>query len=193
MIVYEPRMELKLPRTKRPRRRELNRFLRQAIEATEVAGEVSVLLAGDEAIRKLNRQYRRKDSATDVLSFPAASTAEGIAGDLMISMETALRQAEERGHTLEMEIKLLLLHGLLHLAGYDHETDDGAMRRKEMRLRRELGLSEGLIERAGLDHAHLDHAHLDHADLDHADLARSHSEPSLQRARQERSRRAVRA
>jgi len=188
MIVYEPRMELKLPRTKRPRRRELNRFLRQAIEATELAGEVSVLLAGDEAIRKLNRQYRRKDSATDVLSFPAPSTPEGIAGDLMISMETALRQAEERGHTLEMEIKLLLLHGLLHLAGYDHETDDGAMRRKEMRLRRELGLSEGLIERAGLDHAHLDHAH-----LDHADLARSHSEPALQRARQERSRRAVRA
>jgi probable rRNA maturation factor len=147
-------LELKLPRTKRPRRRELNRFLRQAIEATELAGEVSVLLTGDEAIRKLNRQYRRKDSATDVLSFPAASTADGIAGDLVISMETSLRQADERGHTLEMEIKLLLLHGLLHLAGYDHETDNGAMRRREIRLRRELGLSEGLIERSRLDQAH---------------------------------------
>jgi probable rRNA maturation factor len=141
-------MELKLPRTKRPRRRELSRFLRKTIETIELGGEVSVLLAGDEAIRKLNLQYRHKNAATDVLSFPAAATAEGVAGDLVISVETALRQADERGHALEMEIKLLLLHGLLHLAGYDHETDDGAMRRKEMRLRRELGLSEGLIERA---------------------------------------------
>jgi probable rRNA maturation factor len=75
-----------------------------------------------------------------------------------------------------MEIKLLLLHGLLHLAGFDHEIDNGAMRRKERRLRRELGLSEGLIERARLDQTHLD---------------RAHSEPSRQRSRQERSRRAV--
>jgi probable rRNA maturation factor len=96
-------------------------------------------------------------------------------------METALRQADERGHTLEMEIKLLLLHGLLHLAGFDHEIDNGAMRRKERRLRRELGLSEGLIERARLDQTHLDQASLD----------RAHSEPSRQRSRQERSRRAV--
>ena len=135
-------------RSSRPRRRELARFLRQAIEAIPLGGEVSALLTGDRAIRKLNRQYRRKDAATDVLSFPALATAQGVAGDLVISVETALRQAEERGHPLEMEIKLLLLHGLLHLAGYDHEADDGAMRRKEIRLRRELGLTEGLIERA---------------------------------------------
>jgi len=147
MILYEPRMDLKLPRAKRPRRRELARFLREAIEAIELGGEVSVLLTGDEAIRKLNRQYRHKDAATDVLSFPAAAIAEGIAGDLVISVETAVRQEDERDHPLEMEIKLLLLHGLLHLAGYDHEADDGAMRRKEMRLRRELELSKGLIER----------------------------------------------
>jgi probable rRNA maturation factor len=83
-----------------------------------------------------------------VLSFPAAEVAEGVAGDLVISLETALMQAEERGHTLEMEIRLLLLHGLLHLAGYDHEADDGAMRRREARLRRELGLKTGLIQRA---------------------------------------------
>ena len=148
MILYEPRMDLKLPRAKRPRRRELARFLREAIEVIGLGGEVSVLLTGDEAIRKLNRQYRHKDAATDVLSFPAAAIAEGIAGDLVISVETAVRQADERDHPLEMEIKLLLLHGLLHLAGYDHEADNGAMRRKEMRLRRELELSEGLIERA---------------------------------------------
>lgn len=147
MIVYEPAVELKLPRAARPRRRELARFLRQAIDATGVEGEVSVLLTGDQAIRALNRAYLRKDKATDVLSFPAATTAEGIAGDLVISVETALRQARERGHTLEMEIRVLLLHGLLHLAGYDHETDDGAMHRKEIRLRRELGLTAGLIER----------------------------------------------
>jgi probable rRNA maturation factor len=147
MIMYEAAVELKLPRAARPRRRELARFLRQAIAATGLAGEVSVLLTGDEAIRTLNRQYRRKDKATDVLSFPVADTVEGVAGDLVISLETASRQAEERGHTLEMEIRVLLLHGLLHLAGYDHQTDDGAMHRKERQLRRELGLTAGLIER----------------------------------------------
>ncbi|HEY3989463.1 MAG TPA: rRNA maturation RNase YbeY [Acidobacteriaceae bacterium] len=148
MIVYEAAVELKLPRAARPRRRELARFLRRAVEAIGLAGEVGVLLTGDDAIRALNGKYRGKDKATDVLSFPAVGTAEGISGDLVISLETALAQAKERGHTLEMEIKVLLLHGLLHLAGYDHETDDGAMHRKERRLRRELGLTAGLIERA---------------------------------------------
>ena len=145
MIVYEPRIERILSRAERPRRRELGRFLRQAIDAIGLLGEVSVLLTEDQAVRVLNRQYRHKDKPTDVLSFPAA--VEGVAGDLVISVETALRQAEERDHPVEMEIKVLLLHGLLHLAGYDHETDNGTMRRKEMRLRRELGLSKGLIER----------------------------------------------
>jgi probable rRNA maturation factor len=148
MIVYEGEVELKLPRAVRPRRRELARFLREAIDATGLAGDVSVLLTGDEAIRTLNRTYRRKDKATDVLSFPAAESAGGVAGDLAISFETAFRQAQEHEHPLEMEIKLLLLHGLLHLAGYDHETDKGTMHRKEKRLRRELGLTAALIERA---------------------------------------------
>jgi probable rRNA maturation factor len=148
MIVYEAAVELKLPRAARPRRRELARFLRRAIAAVGLDGELSVLLTDDEAIRTLNRKYRRQDKATDVLSFPAVDTADALAGDLVVSLETALRQAQERGHTLEMEIQVLLLHGLLHLAGYDHERDDGAMRRKERRLRRELGLAPGLIERA---------------------------------------------
>jgi probable rRNA maturation factor len=148
MIVYEAATERKLPRAARPRRRELSRFLREALDATGLEGDVAVLLAGDKEIRALNRQYRRKDRATDVLSFPAADPDKGMAGDLAISLETALRQAEERHETLEMEIKVLLLHGLLHLAGYDHESDDGAMRRKEMRLRRRLGLAPGLIERS---------------------------------------------
>ena len=154
MIVYEPAVELKLPRAARPRRRELARFLRQAAAASGLTGEVGVLLTGDAAIRELNRQYRRKDKATDVLSFPATELAQGIAGDLVISLETALAQATERGHTLEMEIRVLLLHGLLHLAGYDHETDNGAMRRKEARLRRELGLPASLIERAHQSRSH---------------------------------------
>jgi probable rRNA maturation factor len=149
MIVYEAAVELKLPRAARPRRRELARFLRRAAAAAGLDGEVGVLLTGDEAIRSLNRKYRRQDKATDVLSFPAGDTTDTLVGDLVISLETALRQAQERGHTLEMEIQVLLLHGLLHLAGYDHETDDGAMHRKERRLRRELGLAAGLIERAG--------------------------------------------
>ena len=148
MIVYEPAIELTLPRAARPRRRELAHFLRRAIDATGLAGEVSVLLTGDAAIRALNRKYRHKDKATDVLSFPATAMVEGVAGDLVISLETALLQAAERGHPLEMEIKVLLLHGLLHLAGYDHEADNGTMHRKETRLRRELGLTAGLIERA---------------------------------------------
>jgi probable rRNA maturation factor len=153
MIVYEPAVELKLPRAARPRRRELARFLRQAIDAIGLAGDVSVLLTGDEAIRTLNRNFRRKDKATDVLSFPAAEGMEGVAGDLAISLETAFRQAKEHQHTLEMEIKVLLLHGLLHLAGYDHETDNGTMHRKEVRLRRELGLTAALIERTQRGHA----------------------------------------
>jgi probable rRNA maturation factor len=147
MIVYEPAVELKLPRAARPRRRELARFLRQAIRAAGLPGEVSVLLTGDGTIRALNRKYRRKDKATDVLSFPAAEMAQGIAGDLVISLETAYLQAKDRGHSLDMEIRVLLLHGLLHLAGYDHEADNGAMHRKEARLRRELGLTASLIER----------------------------------------------
>jgi probable rRNA maturation factor len=147
MIVYEPAVAAKLPRAARPRRRELMSFLREALALTRLTGEVSVLLTGDRAVRDLNRQFRRKNKSTDVLSFPATENAAGVAGDLVISLDTALRQATERGHSLETEIKVLLLHGLLHLAGYDHETDDGEMQRREVRLRRKLGLPGGLIER----------------------------------------------
>ena len=108
-----------------------------------------MLLTTDEAIRKLNRQFRGKDKATDVLSFPAKGLgAEGIAGDLAISVNTAMGQAAEQGHSLSTEIKVLVLHGLLHLAGYDHEVDAGKMARRERKLRGELKLPQGLIERA---------------------------------------------
>ena len=131
-----------------PTVRTLSRFLREAQEAVRLRGQVSVLLTTDAKIKTLNRDFRRKNKATDVLSFPAGEISRGeVAGDLAISVETALRQGREHGHALAVELKVLMLHGLLHLAGYDHETDDGAMARKEERLRLRLGLASGLIER----------------------------------------------
>jgi probable rRNA maturation factor len=96
----------------------------------------------------MNREFRGLDKATDVLSFPAEMPGpEKIAGDLAISVETARKQAAACGHSLGTEIKVLMLHGLLHLAGYDHESDSGQMRRREQQLRARLGLPLGLIER----------------------------------------------
>ena len=132
-----------------PSRQTLARFLREAQAAVKLSGHVSVLLTTDAAIRRLNRQFRGKNKATDVLSFPAEAPGPmKIAGDLAISIPTARRQAEERGHPLAIEIKVLMLHGLLHLAGYDHEIDAGQMARREQRLRASLRLPHGLIERA---------------------------------------------
>ena len=126
--------------------RTLSRFLAAAQTAMRLKGQVTVLLTTDAAIRKLNRQFRGKNKATDVLSFPAEGPgAEGIAGDLAISVTTALSQAAEQGHSLSTEIKVLVLHGLLHLAGYDHEVDDGKMARRERKLRAQLKLPQGLI------------------------------------------------
>ena len=145
-----------------PSRQTLARFLREAQAGVKLRGHVSVLLTTDVAIRRLNRQFRGKNKATDVLSFPAhpspvpksegpgapAPRVQEIAGDLAISIPIARRQAGERGHSLTIEIKVLMLHGLLHLAGYDHETDEGEMARRERKLRLKLRLPDGLIERA---------------------------------------------
>ena len=135
-----------------PSARVLSRFLREAQAAVRLRGRVSVLLATDRAIRRLNRQFRGIDKTTDVLSFPAQPSIQGqerIAGDLAIGVPTALRQAREQGHSLSVEIKVLMLHGLLHLAGFDHETDHGEMAKRERLLRGRLGLPQGLIERSG--------------------------------------------
>ena len=108
-----------------------------------------MLFTTDAAMRKLNRRFRGKNKATDVLSFPADGIgAEEIAGDLAISVPTALRQAVERNHSLSTEIKVLILHGLLHLAGHDHEADTGKMARRERQFRVKLNLRQGLIDRA---------------------------------------------
>ena len=132
-----------------PSRQTLARFLREAQAAVRLRGHVSVLLTTDAAIRRLNRQFRGKNKATDVLSFPALATGPvKIAGDLAISIPTARRQAEDRGHSVAIELKVLMLHGLLHLAGYDHEMDAGQMGRREQKLRTQLRLPHGLIERA---------------------------------------------
>jgi len=129
-----------------PTRPTLTRYLREAQSAVGLKGEVCVLLTTDEGIRGLNRRFRKKNKATDVLSFPAEA-GFGVAGDLAVSVETAARQAEEQGHRLSVELRVLMLHGLLHLAGYDHEADSGEMARKERLLRERLGLPLGLIER----------------------------------------------
>jgi len=137
-----PQKNLRLPSA-----RTLARFLAEAQAAVRLKGEVTVLLTTDAAIRKLNREFRHKDKATDVLSFPAEGIgSEEIAGDLAISVPTALRQAVELSHSLSTELKVLILHGLLHLAGYDHEADEGKMARRERLLRQRLGLPQGLIE-----------------------------------------------
>jgi probable rRNA maturation factor len=133
---------------KLPSARTLSRFLASAQAAVRLRGQVTVLLTTDAAIRKLNQRFRGKNKATDVLSFPAEGPgAQGIAGDLAISVTTALSQAAEQGHSLSTEIKVLILHSLLHLAGYDHEVDDGKMGRRERQLRAKLKLPQGLIER----------------------------------------------
>ena len=103
---------------------------------------VTCLITDDREMRRLNRQFRRLDYATDVLSFP-----NGNGGEIAISLDRAKAQAAEHGHSVFDELRILMLHGVLHLRGMDHETDSGEMRRAETRWRRKLGLPTGLIER----------------------------------------------
>ncbi len=125
----------------------LARFVNRARAAVGLEGEVEVLLTSDAEIKRLNKAFRGKNKVTDVLSFPAPAEAEGVAGDLAVSLDTAARQAAEHGHSLRDEVRILLLHGLLHLAGEDHETDSGTMAERERELRQALKLPVGLIER----------------------------------------------
>jgi len=113
-------------------------------------GDVSIAVVSDRRMRALNRQFRGQDRTTDVLSFPATHMpgVSTFLGDIVIASGVASRQARDAGHPLGTELKVLALHGLLHLLGYDHETDEGKMARAEARLRKKAGLREGLIERA---------------------------------------------
>lgn len=126
----------------------LTRFLNRARLMVGLEGNVDVLLTTDSELKRLNRAFRGKNKATDVLSFPTPiEIAQVHAGDLAISIDTAMRQAAAYGHSLRDEVRILLLHGLLHLHGLDHESDSGEMAAREIELRGELRLPLTLIER----------------------------------------------
>ena len=129
--------------------RALSLFAAKARRALGLDREVNVRITTNLELQELNRRFRRKNQPTDVLSFPSAMPEA--AGDIAISGEIADVNAAGLGHSTETELKILILHGLLHLAGYDHETDNGEMQARETELRQQLGLLSGLIERA---HAH---------------------------------------
>jgi probable rRNA maturation factor len=122
---------------------EIQRFARQAQKLAKVSGEVDVLVSGNTRLRELNRRFRRKNKPTDVLSFPRPS-----GGDIAISAQIARENARRYGHGTAEELKVLVLHGMLHLAGYDHESDNGRMARAEARLRLHLRLPASLLDRA---------------------------------------------
>ena len=123
----------------------LTTFAESAKRAVGVKGTVSIIVTDDRSMQALNKQFRKKNKPTDVLSFP--SDIQGHAGDIAISEEIAAMQAKILGHSLHTELKVLVLHGLLHLAGYDHESDDGKMARKESSLRKKFKLPVALTER----------------------------------------------
>jgi probable rRNA maturation factor len=121
---------------------QLQRFALRAQKLAEVQGEVDILIATNKRLRDLNRRFRRKNKPTDVLSFPRPS-----GGDIAISAQIAFESAQRYGHSLANELKILVLHGMLHLAGFDHESDNGRMARAEARLRSQLKLPASLIDR----------------------------------------------
>jgi probable rRNA maturation factor len=122
------------------RKRELSEFLRRIGRGRKI----TCLVTDDRELRRLNRQFLGHNWVTDVLSFPNEN-----GGEIAISLDRAAAQAKQHGHRLVDEVRILMLHGMLHLAGFDHETDRGEMARAETRWRKRLGLPTGLIERAG--------------------------------------------
>jgi probable rRNA maturation factor len=148
------------------RRAPIERFARTLQKEIAKGRPFDILIAGDAELRRLNRDFRGQDYTTDVLSFPSEvgqasacqrplagassltlSNTGAFLGDIAISLGRARAQAREFGHTIEQEVQILMLHGVLHLMGHDHESDSGAMARAEKRWRAKLGLPNGLIER----------------------------------------------
>jgi probable rRNA maturation factor len=131
----------------------LARFLARARRATGLKSNVDVLVTTNARMKSLNRRFRGKSHPTDVLSFPAEPARKHFAGEIAISAEIATRSALALGHSPAAEVKILVLHGILHLRGYDHECDNGQMARREKQLRAQLHLPLGLIERAMTERA----------------------------------------
>jgi probable rRNA maturation factor len=125
--------------------RSLESFANRARKVAGVKGQVHVLITSSDQLRQLNKRFRRKDKPTDVLSFPAI--VDGEAGDIAISADIASENAYLLGHSLDEELRILILHGILHLGGHDHETDAGEMAALESELRDRLKLPSSLIER----------------------------------------------
>ena len=130
----------------REERAELRAFAKELGETVLEGRSFVCLLSNDAQLQQLNKEFLGHDYATDVLSFPSGETEE--LGELAISIERATEQAVEHGHTLLEELKILMLHGALHLSGLDHENDRGEMKRMETRWRKAFGLHAGLIERS---------------------------------------------
>jgi probable rRNA maturation factor len=126
--------------SRRVRRTPLRDFLTKLENRVARGLAITCLITTDAELRRLNRQFRGKNHATDVLSFPP--------DEMAVSLDRAAAQAKELGHSIDDELRILMLHGVLHLCGLDHETDSGEMQRAETRWRKRLGLPTGLIERA---------------------------------------------
>ncbi len=121
-------------------RREVAAFVRKvllAVRKDEEISDVSIAFVDDETMKKLNRRFRQKNRTTDVLTFPGDCS---FLGDIVISVEQAKRQAANEGHSVATEVRYLLLHGILHALGYDHETDNSEMNALELKVRRKVGL-----------------------------------------------------
>ena len=139
----EVRVHGRIPKTK-VTKEALAAFALDVLGRLDLGGEVGIRLCGERTMAGFNRRYRGKAGPTDVLAFPDGTAGpDGVPylGDLVVAVPVAERQAREAGLTLESELRRLLLHGILHLAGYDHETDGGTMARKERALRKEWGIA----------------------------------------------------
>ena len=148
MIQIDPHALTALATEPPPSKPALTRFLNRARQLVGLTGEVEVLLTSDAELKRLNRAFRNKNKTTDILSFPTPPEISAHhAGDLAISLETAAHQAAQYGHSLSDELRILILHGLLHLSGLDHETDAGEMAARETQLRATLKLPTSLIAR----------------------------------------------
>ena len=133
-------------RSKGVPRKALAEFLQELADKIVGGRTVVCLITTDAEMRRLNRWFLGKDYATDVLSFPSSDPRQTL-GELAISFDRAATQAVQLGHGIDEELRILMLHGMLHLAGMNHETDSGEMARAETRWRKKLGLPAGLIER----------------------------------------------